>query len=182
MIKINLLPYREREKRESLTKQVVKVVVPLIAIFLVVGSVHLYFWLKIVAIQKEVRELENKMVSLNKIIGDIEKFKKDKAVFEKKLAIINNLEANRFAPIRMLDELTSLVPVKDIWLEKLTEKGPEVIIEGVARNNIAVALFMKNLAGSQLVRSVDLISTKEREIAGVKLQQFVVSCVMKKGI
>jgi type IV pilus assembly protein PilN len=81
----------------------------------------------------------------------------------------------------MLDELTTMVPVKDVWLEKLSEKGTAITIEGMARNNIAVAHFMKNLAGSTFIKSVDLISTKEKEVAGIKLQRFIISCVKKKG-
>jgi hypothetical protein len=50
----------------------------------------------------------------------------------------------------------------------------------MARNNIAVAHFMKNLSGANFVMTVDLSSTREKEISGMKLQQFVISCVKKR--
>jgi type IV pilus assembly protein PilN len=103
-----------------------------------------------------------------------------KAILERKLAIINNLEENRLAPVMMLDELSLLVPVKDVWLDKISEKGSEITLEGVARSNIAVAHFMKNLSGANFVKTVDLLSTREKEISAMKLQQFVISCVKKK--
>jgi hypothetical protein len=40
---------------------------------------------------------------------------------------------------------------------------------------------MKNLEGSSLIQSVDLLSTKQMENSGVKLQTFILSCAMKKG-
>lgn len=181
MIKINLLPYREREKKEGVTRQIALIVISFLAFILVIGAVHLYLSLAISSLENDVKDQESRLAALTKIIGDIERYKQDKAILDKKLAIINSLEANRLVPVRRLDELTGLVPVKDVWLEKLTERGPALTIEGMARNNIAVALFMKNLAGSSFISSVDLLSSKEKEVSGIKLQQFVLSCVLKKG-
>ena len=181
MIRINLLPYREKEKKEDLTRQVIIIAITFIVFLIVIGSIHLYVTLSISSTEKNIKAQEERLTVLTKIIGDIEVFRKDKAVLEKKLAIINNLEGNRLAPVRMLDELSTTIPAKDVWIEKLSERGSDITIEGVARNNIAVAHFMRNLAISSFVKSVDLISTKEKEISGVKLQQFIISCVKKKG-
>jgi type IV pilus assembly protein PilN len=180
MIRINLLPYREREKKEDLTRQIVIIVITFVVFLLVIGSLQLYLSMSISNLEKNVKLQEEELARLTKIIGDIEEYKLNKAILERKLAIINNLEENRLAPVMMLDELTLVVPVKDVWLDKITEKGSEITMEGIARSNIAVALFMKNLAGANFVKTVDLLSTREKEIAGMKLQQFVISCVKKK--
>jgi Tfp pilus assembly protein PilN len=169
MIKINLLPYRERAKVEDLTRQIALIAISFIALILLVGGVQLYMSLTIGGLEKDVKQQEDRLVELTKVIGDIERYKRDAALLDRKLAVIESLE-----------QLSGLVPVKDIWLEKLTEKESGLTIEGVARNNIAVALFMKNLVGSSFIKSVDLTSTREKEISGIKLQQFVVSCVLKK--
>lgn len=180
MIRINLLPYREREKKEDLTRQIVIIVITFVVFLLVIGSLQLYLTMSISNLEKNVKLQEEELARLTKIIGDIEGYKLSKAILERKLAIISNLEENRLAPVMMLDELTLVVPVKDVWLDKITEKGSDITMEGVARSNIAVALFMKNLAGANFVKTVDLLSTREKEIAGMKLQQFVISCVKKK--
>lgn len=182
MIRINLLPYREKEKIEDITRQIMIIGITFVIFLLALGGTQLYLSLSISSLNENITKQQQELDRLNKVIGDIEVFKKDKALLEKKLAIINNLEENRLAPVRMLDELTSVVPVKDVSLEKISEKGEVITIEGIARNNIAVAHFMKNLAGSTFIKSVDLISTKEKEISGIKLQQFNVSCVKKKGL
>jgi len=182
MIRINLLPYREKEKIEDITRQIMIIGITFVIFLLAIGGIQLYLSTSISNLEENITKQQQELDRLTKIIGDIEVYKKDKALLEKKLAVINNLEENRLAPVRMLDELTSVVPVKDVSLEKVSEKGDVVTFEGIARNNIAVAHFMKNLAGSTFVKSVDLISTKEKEIAGIKLQQFNVSCVKKKGL
>ena len=180
MIRINLLPYREREKKEDLTRQIVIIAITLVVFLLAVGSFQLYLTLSVNSLEKNVKLQEEELASLTRTIGDIEKYKMNKTVLERKLTIINNLEENRLAPVIMLDELSTLVPVKDVWLDKISEKGSDLTIEGVARNNIEVAHFMRNLSGANFVRIVDLVSTREKEMSGMKLQQFVISCVKKR--
>jgi type IV pilus assembly protein PilN len=180
MIRINLLPYREREKKEDITRQIVIIVITLAVFLLVIGSLQLYLSISVSNLEKNIKLQEERLVDLTKTIGDIEQYKLNKSTLERKLAIINNLEENRLAPVMMLDELSMLIPVKDVWLDKISEKGSEITLEGMARNNIEVAHFMKNLSGANFVKTVDLLSTREREVSGMKLQQFVISCVKKR--
>jgi type IV pilus assembly protein PilN len=180
MIRINLLPYRERVKKEDLTRQIVIIVITLVVFLLVIGSFQLYLSISTSSLEKNIKLQEEELARLTKIIGDIEQYKLNKSTLERKLAIINNLEENRLAPVMMLDELSLLVPVKDVWLDKISESGSEITIDGMARNNIAVAHFMKNLSGANSVKTVDLLATREKEISGMKLQQFLISCVKKK--
>ena len=180
MIRINLLPYREREKKEDLTRQIVIVVITFVIFLLAIGSFHLYLSISTNSLEKNVKLQEEELAGLTKTIGDIEKYKTNKTVLERKLAIINNLEENRLAPVIMLDELSTLVPVKDVWLDKISEKGSDITIDGMARNNIEVAHFMRNLSGATFVKTVDLVSTREKEVSTMKLQQFVISCVKKR--
>jgi len=170
MIKINLLPYREKEKKENLQRQIV------------ILSGTLYFNALISGMETKIQEADGKLVVLNKKVGDIEGFKRDKKELEQKLGVINSLEGNRLFPVRMLDELNLLVPSKEAWLEKITQKGQELRIEGMARDNGTVARFMKSLGKAEFVQSVELVVSKEKEVAGVKLQQFILNCVMKKEI
>jgi type IV pilus assembly protein PilN len=119
MIRINLLPYREREKKEDITRQVVIIVITLVVFLLVIGSFQLYLSMSVSSLEKNIKLQEEELSRLTKTIGDIEQYKLNKATLERKLAIINNLEENRLAPVMMLDELSLLVPVKDVWLDKI---------------------------------------------------------------
>jgi type IV pilus assembly protein PilN len=182
MIKINLLPYREKEKKENLQRQIMILSGTLVLFLLVILAVHLYFSMSISGMETKIREADARLVVLNKKIGDIEGFKRDKRELEQKLGVIKSLEGNRLFPVRMLDELNLLVPSKEAWLEKITQKGQELRIEGMARDNGTVARFMKSMEKAEFVQSVELVVSREKELAGVKLQQFILSCIMKKGI
>ncbi len=181
MIRINLLPYREKEKKEDVKRQTIIFVGILVLLLLSLVGIQVYVNSRIASLEAEIKVAEDKLTVLSKKIGDIEKFKKDKGILERKLAVIGKLEGNRLAPVRRLDEMTRLVPAKDLWLEKMAETGDVLRLEGVARNSMTVAQFMRNLEGASFIRSVDLISSREKEISGIKLQQFIVTCVMAKG-
>jgi len=181
MIKINLLPYHEKAKKENVSRQ----------IFIAVGSflvVILLLILGMIQLTSTISNLESQVVvkkaelaELNKKIGDLEKFKADKKELEQKLAVIHTLEENRLAPVKTLDDLAALVPSKNIWLTKITQQGNNFKIEGVGRDNIAVADFMKTVETFEPIKSVNLVSSKKTEISGITLQLFIFSCVMKKG-
>jgi len=182
MIRINLLPYREKEKKEDIQRQIIIVSGSLLLFLVILISGHLYLGMTISGLEKKIREADARLVVLNKKVGDIEVFKTDKKELEQKLAVINTLEVNRFFPVRMLDELNMVVPSRDIWLDRVIETGKDLRIEGVARDNGILARFMTNLERAGFVQSVDLVISQEKDVAGVKLQQFAVTCVMKKGL
>ena len=182
MIKINLLPYREKEKKENLQRQIIIFSGTLVLFLLIILAVQLYFSMSISSLETKIREADAKLVVLNKKVGDLEGFKRDKREIEQKLEVIKSLEGNRLFPVRMLDEINRLVPTRDIWLEKLSENGQELRIEGLARDSITVAGFMKSLEKAGFIQSVDLGVSREKEVSGVKLQQFILNCRIKRGM
>ena len=182
MIRINLLPYREIEKKRKFLRRIILLSGSFVFFLLILVSVYLYIDLSIGDLAKKIREAEVKLVVLNKRVGDTEGFKRDKKVMEQKLSVIKSLEGNRLLPVQMLDELYLLVPVKDMWLEKFSQAGGDLRIEGVARDNDVVARFMKSLEKAGFIQTVDLLGTMEKEVSGVKLQQFALACVLKKRL
>jgi len=182
MIKINLLPYREKEKKENLRRQITILSGTLVLVLLIMLAVQLYFSMSISGMETKIRDADARLIVLNKKVGDIEGFKRDKKELEQKLGVINSLETNRLFPVRMLDELNLLVPAKEAWLEKVTQTGQDLRIEGMAKDNGTVARFMKSVEKAGFVQSVELVVSREKEMAGEKLQQFILTCVMKKGI
>jgi type IV pilus assembly protein PilN len=181
MIRINLLPYREKEKRENLQRQIILMAGGVIFVVLILVSVYLFISISISNLEKQIAQAEAKLIILNKKVGDIEGFKRDKKDVEQKLEVIKSLEGNRLFPVRMLDEINQLVPAKDAWLDRIVETGQSLRIEGMARDNGIVAVFMKNLEKADFIQSVELVVSQEKEVVGVKLQQFTLTCMKKKG-
>jgi type IV pilus assembly protein PilN len=181
MIKINLLPYHDKAKKENITRQIFIIAGSFIIFILLLLYVQIQLMSTISNLTSQVKEADATLLDLNKKIGDLENFKADKKELEQKLAVIHTLEENRLAPVKIFDDLAALVPSRNIWLVKVTQKGDSLKIEGVGRDNIAVADFMKAIEKFEPIKSVDLVSSKKTEISGITLQFFIFSCVMKKG-
>ncbi len=184
MIKINLLPYREKTEKENLRRQFAMFAGVLMLFLLVIFAVHLYFIRSIGGLETEIREADARLIVLNKKVGEVEAFKRDKRELEQKLVLIKSFEGDRLFPVRMLEEIGRLVPARDMWLEKIleSENGKELRIEGMARDSLALAGFMKRLEKIGFVRSVDLGVSREQEVSGVKLQQFILNCGIQRGM
>lgn len=180
MIRINLLPYQEKRKQADLKKQILILSGSFLAFILVLAGIHFYVSFSIGSLEKEIQEKEDTLNRLNKIVGEVETFKKDRDALEKKLAVIARLEENRLAPVHYLDRLNAAVPTRDAWLDKVSQKEDELQLEGVARTNMVLSRFMRNLEGMNFLETVDLVSSRQKDYSGMKLYSFVLSCKIKK--
>ncbi len=181
MIKINLLPYREKEKKENLSRQITIIVGSFILFVLCLIWLQLYMASQVKGLEAKLTDSRQILKVLNEKVGNLEKFKQQKAELELKLGVIGTLEENRLLPVKTLDDLSMLVPQKSIWLTKIAQNNDSLLIEGIGRDNIAAADFMKTIEKFPPILSVDLVSSKKVEISSITLQQFIFSCKMKKG-
>jgi type IV pilus assembly protein PilN len=103
MIKINLLPVRESQKKEKLREQVVILVA--CATFVIIGCAAAYTTILAKISQKNdtISEQTKIIDQLKKEIGEVEKEKKQKREQKTKLDILENLKANNTSPAHMKD-------------------------------------------------------------------------------
>ncbi len=181
MIKINLIPYHEKEKKENLTRQIAIMAGAFLLFILCLVGVYIYMTVQVSGLETQLAESRDKIKALDAKVGDLDKYKSQIAEFELKLGVIRTLEENRVYPVKMFDDLAMQVPPKSIWLTKIAQSQESLTLEGVGRDNIAVAGFMKAIENFPAIQSVDLVSSKKVEIADTTLQQFIFSCKLKKG-
>lgn len=175
MIKINLLPYWEKEKKEDLKRQIFILGASLVIFILVISSLYIYVTWAVASLQSDIQKMQEKTALLAKKVGDVEAQMKRKKEIEQKLAIIEGLERDRLFPVRLLKEMSYVTPVNNVWLNKVAQKDREVRIDGFARHNMAVAQFMKNLEKSGFITEVELVVSKREEVEKHFVQRFVVT-------
>ncbi len=174
MIRINLLPYRARQKQENIRFQVN---VFFGSIFLVCLAL---FWYNSM-LSGTIKDLNNKIKSTkeqvakyDKINKEIDEIKSNLAVLEKKIQVIQSLERDRRAPVENLDSLYQLLVEKRMWYTQIVEKGTSFTLDGVAIDNQTVADYMTRLEKSERFSDVKLAAVKQISMkdGGLNLKEF----------
>ncbi len=178
MIRINLLPFRAARRRENIKRQVSIYGLSVIFLLTLMG----YFWLDVRGVGNALRAEKTRREAdlapyaditarLNEIRAKIEETRA-------KLGVIQALEKGKTGPVQLLEEISLAVPRDRLWLQSLEEKNGILTLRGTAMDHDTVALFMGNLERGAFIRSVDLNSTRLRELAEyrVSVSDFVLSC------
>lgn len=87
--------------------------------------------------------------NLEKIIQEVEQFKKRKEDLESRIALINDLKKNQKVPVLIMDRISQDLPDL-VWLDQMEMQGNRVTLAGRALNPNAVALFVENIKNDTL--------------------------------
>ncbi|UCF89996.1 MAG: PilN domain-containing protein [Desulfobacterales bacterium] len=176
MIRINLLPFRAARKKENIRRQVSVFVLSLILVLILLVFYNFQLGGKIGKLNAKVQDTKTELEKYNKINKKIDRIKKDLAKLKTQMAIIEQLEANRHAPVRLLETLTEMVVEKRMWFTSLDDKGDRVNINGIALDNKTVADFMLRLERCGLFSNVNLRTLKHKRVQKANLKSFQINC------
>lgn len=93
-------------------------------------------------------------------------------VVRQRVALVEQLDRNRFVWPHMLDELSRALPSL-AWLTNLQQRSPlpevGVQIQGLAANPLAITEFVRNLEASEYITDVRILGTQKQELDGGEL-------------
>ena len=180
MIRINLLPFRLARKKENIRRQVSVFFLSLIFIFLALGWVFLTLNNKISLIQNEAAQVRAESLTYKKKADKVTQIKKNLAILEEKLAIVENLKKRKNEQQILLEELAQRLVETKMWLFSVAADAQTVSLKGIAFDNPTIAAFMRNLENSQLFGTVDLKLSKIKEFDdNIRLKEFEISCTKR---
>ncbi|MDD5450496.1 MAG: PilN domain-containing protein [Desulfovibrionales bacterium] len=179
MIKINLLPVRLAKKKENIRKQLSVCLLSVFFIVLAMAYLGISFSYQIKSLTADIGEARNEIGEYNKVVQGLEEQKKQKDLIQKKLDVLGRLQRNKTGPVHMLDEISTNVPEKRLWLKAVKQTENKLLLEGVAMDNGTIALYMKSLAASPYFTNVDLINSAQETVNSVKLMQFSITCEIR---
>ena len=161
MIRINLLPVRAAKKREFGKQQLV-----LFALILILAGILNYFWYSRVAnelagLDRQIATTRAEIAQLEKTIGEVKSIKEDKKALEDKLKILDTLKKGRTGPVKVMDELATIIPQK-VWLADYTEQGGGVTMNGSAASYEDLSAFSKKLKESRHFTNIVIKTAKQR--------------------
>ena len=177
MIRINLLPYRAARKKENIRIQVNVFLGSLLIVGLLVFWYNSYLGGRVDGLNKEIISTREQVAKYKKINEEIAEIKKKLAVLDRKIKVIESLEADRKAPVQNLDSLYDLLVEKRMWYNQIEQRGESFKLSGIALDNQTVADYMTRIEKSERFHNVRLSSIKQYEIQGknLKLKQFEVN-------
>lgn len=180
MIRINLLPVRAAKKKDLGLKQLV--LLGLLVVGVLLGN---YYWWSSVdttleSTKNQVAKLEQDIAQLDRIIGEVNEISKQKKALEEKLAVLEKLRKGRTGPVRMLDELATIMPEK-VWLSSFDEKGGSVTIKGGAMTNEDLADLMKALKKSPFFSEPSLKKSVQAGRQGATVE-FELTCTINYAV
>jgi type IV pilus assembly protein PilN len=144
MIRINLLPVRQVQKRE----QGRQFLVLMVGMFIITAAAngYWYVWMdgKREAAQRRLDDTNARIAQLEKVIGEVTNLQKRKKEVEEKLAVLEKLTKQRAGPVKLLDALATAIP-KKVWLNSFEEKSGSATMVGTAESFDDVSEFMRGL-------------------------------------
>src|SRR6202790_4745983 len=147
MPRINLLPWREQERKVRRREFMVALGgAAFAAVIFVLGGKLLYSsWIDSQNAKNNL--LKKEIVKLDAQIADIQDLETRKQRLVARMEIIERLQRKRPEIVHLFDELVKIVP-EGVYLTQLKEIGNKLEIHGIAQSSTRVSTFMRNIDSS----------------------------------
>jgi type IV pilus assembly protein PilN len=148
MPRINLLPWREGQRKERKLAFLVALGVASFAAYLLYGSM-------IEAQQHRNDALRVEIKTLDKQNEEINNLETAKQKYIARMEIIEKLQRSRPEIVHVFDEIVRTLP-EGVYLTAIKQNDKKLKFEGVAQSSTRVSSFMRNIDGSQWLRNPEL--------------------------
>ncbi len=173
MPRINLLPWRDQQRKERKLAFLVALGAAALAAALMTLGVNLFYNSLINAQEARNERLQAEIRELDKQIEKINTLEQQKQNFIARMQIIEKLQRSRPEIVHLFDEIVRTIP-DGTYLTALEQNGNRLKIQGVAQSSTRVSSFMRNIDASQWLRNPELevIETKPGQTLGANFTLF----------
>jgi type IV pilus assembly protein PilN len=155
MPRINLLPWREGQRKERKLAFLVALAVAGVAACVTAFAAYLMFGSMIQAQQHRNDKLRAEIKTLDKQIEEINNLESAKQKFIARMEIIEKLQRSRPEIVHVFDEIVRTLP-EGVYLTSVKQNARKLKFDGVAQSSTRVSSFMRNIDGSQWLRNPEL--------------------------
>jgi len=172
MARINLLPWRESQRKEKQQEFFVMLGVGAAIAILAVLLAHFQVNARINAQERRNAFLENEIVVLDEKIKEIQKLDATRRALIERMEVIQNLQATRPGIVHLFEEIVTTLP-DSVYLTELTQSNANINISGRAESNARVSAYMRNIDASEWMTkpTLSVISAEESE-TGQRISSF----------
>lgn len=153
----------------------------LIFLVLVIGLGAFYFF------QQKAFRRENALLAtarqeksqLQYVEAKLEEQRKARESLDRKITLIESLNAQRDMAPRLMDELSRRLP-EWVWLNEVVYDEKGIQIKGRALSNNLVADYISGLESSAQIMNVNLVSSTQKTTQGDQYLEFTLRAVLEK--
>ncbi len=178
MIRINLLPHREMKRavrRREFNFILIGVLVGVAAAWYV-GKLYLDERIASQQRRNDFLVAENK--KLTEQIDEIKKLKEQTAALLARKQVVETLQVNRSASVKLVDQLVRQLP-DGVYLKAVKQTGQKVNMVGVAQSNARVSTLMRNLESSPYLEKPELVEIKAVTDRNQRANEFSLNISLK---
>ncbi len=155
MTRINLLPWRERQRKE-LQRQFVSIAGGAVVLMgAIIFYVHLHMASLIDAQGARNDFLNKEIAAVEEKIKEIKGLENEKQNLLTRMDVIQQLQTRRPEIVHLFDEFVRNVP-EGVYLTGITQNATAIKITGVAQSNATVSMFMRRLDESEWLSNPSL--------------------------
>jgi len=173
MIRINLLPTKRKVSKKMGELQQQMVLGGLILVL--AGMVAGFWWVNLnrtITILKQAKaQADVRIREQDNLLKEVQGIEAERKLVQDKIAIIEQLKKNQSGPVRLLDELSRLLP-EGVNFTSLIERAGQVDLEGEAFSNNDIVRFIDNLKESAMFSDIFLSESRQKTTEGVELYQY----------
>jgi type IV pilus assembly protein PilN len=155
MPRINLLPWREGQRKERKLAFLVALGVAGLGACVTAFAAYLLYSSMIEAQQRRNDHLRAEIKTLDKQNEEINALETQKQKFIARMEIIEKLQRSRPEIVHVFDEIVRTLP-EGVYLTSIHQNDKKLKFEGVAQSSTRVSSFMRNIDGSQWLRNPEL--------------------------
>jgi type IV pilus assembly protein PilN len=155
MPRINLLPWREGERKERKLAFLVALGVAALAAGVASFAAYLLYGSMIESQEHRNQQLRAEIKTLDKQIEEINNLEVAKQKFIARMEIIEKLQRSRPEIVHVFDEIVRTLP-EGVYLTGVKQTEKRLKFDGVAQSSTRVSSFMRNIDGSQWLRNPEL--------------------------
>jgi len=171
MANINLLPWREAQRRERNQMALVVCVAMWGAACLLVLAGKLFMDSRIEHQQARNAYVQSEIDALSKIIREIEDLKQNRDALLSRMQVIQDLQKNRAQIVHVFDDLVSKLP-NGVHYDIITKRQGSFSIKGKAQSNGRVSALMRSLDASDWFDNATLNVVDVVDQNGASVSQF----------
>jgi len=167
MPRINLLPWREAERRERKLHFTIALGAATIAAAALTFVAYLTMDSMVSAQQHRNTRLRGEIKVLDKEIEEINSLESDKQRFIARMEIIEKLQRSRPEIVHLFDTIVRTLP-DGVYLTSIKQAGAHIKFEGIAQSSTRVSSFMRNIDSSEWLKNpaLEVVESKKGEALG----------------